>query len=379
MNNWHEKKFGEVAKIANGQVNPKKEPYCNYVYIGPENVESNTGRILDPKIVKNLALISGKYVFDSDAIIYSKIRPNLNKLCNPNFDGLCSADMYPIWPQDGISKEYLYYYMQSPFFVNEAVKCSTRTGIPKINRQDLARIKIAFPDDMSLQAKIVSVLRHWDISIEKTENLVNAKQKQFEWLKTSLINMGRQKRVQVSDLIFELSTRNQENRINRVLSVTNSNGFILPEDQFERRVASANLSNYKVIKRFQYAYNPSRINVGSIARLDNWEEGVLSPMYIVFKLDEARINTDYFLHWLSSGEAKQRIKKSAQGSVRKTVGFRDFGRIFMALPSLEEQKDIAQTLNAAQWEIKLLKQLVEKYQTQKQGLMQKLLTGEKCV
>ena len=100
-----------------------------------------------------------------------------------------------------------------------------------------------------------------------------------------------------------------------MLSVTNHSGFILPEDQFERRVASTNLSNYKIVNRGEYAYNPSRINVGSIARLDDWEIGALSPMYIVFKLDETRINSDYFLHWLSSYEAKQRIKKGAQGSV----------------------------------------------------------------
>ena len=145
MSNWQTKRFDEVADIGNGQVDPKKEPYCNFVHIGPENVESGTGRILNPETAKDLGLISGKYEFDEKSIVYSKIRPNLNKLCTPNFSGLCSAEMYPIWPKEFISKSYLYYFMQSPMFVNEAVKCSMRTGLPKINRQDLNRIKINFP------------------------------------------------------------------------------------------------------------------------------------------------------------------------------------------------------------------------------------------
>ncbi len=151
---------------------------------------------------------------------------------------------------------------------------------------------------------------------------------------------------------------------------------MLPEEQFERRVASANVSNYKVVEQGQYAYNPSRINVGSIARLDDWENGILSPMYVVFKLDTKKVCSDYFLHWLNSSEARQRIKNSAQGSVRETVSFKDLGAIDIPLPAMDVQKDVTYKLNLAQKEIRLLKKTLEQYRSQKRGLMQKLLTGE---
>lgn len=122
--------------------------------------------------------------------------------------------------------------------------------------------------------------------------------------------------------------------------------------------------------------NPSRINVGSIARLDDWDDGILSPMYTVFKLDHKMADSDYFLHLLSSSEAKQRIKKSAQGSVRETVSFADLGAIPICLPELSVQQNIANTLNTAKEEINLLKKLADQYRTQKRGLMQKLLSGE---
>lgn len=249
------------------------------------------------------------------------------------------------------------------------------SGIPQLPGASFAKYKVILPT-FEEQVFIADTLEKWDRAIEVTENLITAKQKQFEWLTTRLINQSGGKKTLLSDFVTEVSTRNRGGQIERVLSVTNRNGFVLPEDQFERRVASADVSNYKVVERGQYAYNPSRINVGSIARLDDWDNGILSPMYTVFKLDNKKIDSDYFLHWLSSTEAKQRIRNSAQGSVRETVSFGDLGSIPMALPSIPEQKSIAHTLNTAQGEIKLLQALAEKYRTQKRGLMQKLLSGQ---
>lgn len=373
---WKKKRFDEVAVIANGQVDPRIEPYCREIHIGPENIESHTGRIINLQKAEELGLISGKYVFDENSIIYSKIRPNLNKLCQPSFRGICSADMYPIWAKEEIKKSYLYYFMQSPAFYNQAIKSSMRTGIPKINRQDLNRIKITYPVDHAIQNRIVNTISVWDNAIEKTEALIAAKEKQFEWLTSNLINRAGHKRTAASGLMTEVSKRNKNSTIERVLSVTNHSGFVLPEEQFERRVASANVSNYKVVEQGQYAYNPSRINVGSIARLDDWENGILSPMYVVFKLDTKKVCSDYFLHWLNSSEARQRIKNSAQGSVRETVSFKDLGAINIPLPAMDVQKDVTYKLNLAQKEIILLKKTLEQYHSQKRGLMQKLLTGE---
>jgi type I restriction enzyme S subunit len=136
------------------------------------------------------------------------------------------------------------------------------------------------------------------------------------------------------------------------------------------------VTNYKIVSKGEYAYNPSRINVGSIARLNDWDKGVLSPMYVVFKINEKKINSDFFLHWLSSHEAKERIRKSAQGSVRETVSLTDFAAISFPLPKLGQQQEIAEGLNTAQKEIKLLMNKLDLLKKQKRALMQKLLTGQ---
>ena len=113
----------------------------------------------------------------------------------------------------------------------------------------------------------------------------------------------------------------------------------------------------------------------SIAHLDRWPDGVLSPMYVVFQVKPS-LDSDFFYHWLSSAEARQRIRLAAQRSVRETVSFDDLGSISLPIPSLGRQPAVARFLNESQREIELLRQLAQKYQRQKRGLMQKLLTGE---
>ena len=127
----------------------------------------------------------------------------------------------------------------------------------------------------------------------------------------------------------------------------------------------------------EYAYNPSRINVGSIARLDDWEIGVLSPMYVVFNLDGTNINSDLFFALAFILMRQNNVSKTAHKVVcEKLWSFEDLGAIPIPLPSMEIQRKIASKLNTVKQEIVLLKQLAEKYRTQKGGLMKKLLTGE---
>jgi len=274
---------------------------------------------------------------------------------------------------DLCSAEWFYNYFRhrslTPFLTRQGA------GRYKLNKAALQEIPIILPP-AEQQSAINALFREWATAIQKTEQLIAAKERHYSHELSRLISRGQHPHAHVGTFAEEVSARNRGGNEARVLSVTNSRGFVLPEDQFERRVASADLSNYKIVCRGQYAYNPSRINVGSIARLDGWDDGVLSPMYVVLRLNEDRAHSDYFLHWLNSHEARQRIKNSAQGSVRETVSFSEFAAITIPLPAHHTQTTIARYLNALREEIDLLGQTVAALKTQKRGLMQKLLTGQ---
>ncbi|MCG9967346.1 restriction endonuclease subunit S [Pelotomaculum terephthalicicum JT] len=279
-------------------------------------------------------------------------------------------------PESSVIPEYVAHFLQTPRARNYfRIVAKPAVAQASINQEDVKSLSIPL-FEKEVQIEIAEILSCFDIAIVKTERLIEVKEKRYSWLLNNLIFSYINKRGQIRDFTSEISKRNRDGSCNLVLSVTNHSGFVLPEEQFERRVASSDLSNYKMVLNGQFAYNPSRINVGSIARLDSWERGVLSPMYVVFKLNEKIVNSDFFLHWLSSHEAKERIRKSAQGSVRETVSFTDFGAIPFSIPPLEQQQKIADVLNTAQQEINILKKLADSYRKQKRGLMQKLLTGQ---
>lgn len=276
-----------------------------------------------------------------------------------------------------VDPDYLELYLKSEAVVSYIQKHATGTSgsMKKINQATVEGIPVVLPS-VREQKNIAAIVGDWYRAIETRERLIAAKERHYTQELSRLISRGQHPRTHVGTFACEVSERNSGSDCTRVLSVTNSRGFVLPEEQFERRVASDDLSNYKVVRRGQYAYNPSRINVGSIARLDAWEEGVLSPMYVVFELDAAKVDSDYFRHWLNSHEARERIKKSAQGSVRETVSFGDFASVVIPLPDLATQTAIARYLNALREEIDLLGKSLDALKRQKRGLMQKLLTGE---
>jgi type I restriction enzyme S subunit len=291
------------------------------------------------------------------------------------FEGNIAREVARIRSGPACDPEYLAAYLeagQTQKRISSKVVGSTRL---EFSIHALRAFLVALPC-LDEQRRIAGVARLWADAIRKAEQLLAAKERHYRHELSRLISRCQHPRAHIGTFAAEVSARNPDGNEARVLSVTNSRGFVLPEDQFERRVASADLSSYKVVRRGQYAYNPSRINVGSIARLDGWDNGVLSPMYVVFRLDEANVDSDYFLHWLNSHEARQRIRNSAQGGVRETVAFSEFAAIAIPLPALHTQTIIARYLNALREDIVLLGRSVAALKAQKRGLMQKLLTGQ---
>ncbi|MGY0374440.1 restriction endonuclease subunit S [Clostridium sp. JNZ J1-5] len=178
--NWDVLEFDEFAKI-DANMTKDFEEYKDYPHIGIECIEKNTGRILEYKLVKDSDLKSGKYVFDNRHIIYSKIRPNLNKVALPSFTGVCSADSYPILCNEKITtRSYLGYVLRSEFFLSYILAFSGRTNIPKVNKEQLRGFKMPTPP-IELQNEFADFVKQIDKlkfemqnSLEEMENNFNS-------------------------------------------------------------------------------------------------------------------------------------------------------------------------------------------------------------
>ena len=137
--------FDEIAVIDGNMITDYKR-YADYPHIGIDSIEKDTGILRGYRTVAEDGVISGKYVFTPEHIIYSKIRPNLNKVALPDFVGLCSADAYPILPIPGIcNRVFLAYNMRSAFFLDYILQFCNRTNLPKVNRKEVAGFKTPLP------------------------------------------------------------------------------------------------------------------------------------------------------------------------------------------------------------------------------------------
>jgi type I restriction enzyme S subunit len=180
------------------------------------------------------------------------------------------------------------------------------------------------------------------------------------------------KKIKLGDYLINKSVRNKDVSIDLVLSVNNKKGFISQKEQFENHVvASKDLSNYKIVTKNDYAYNPSRINVGSIARLKNFDLGIVSPMYIVFEIKES-LNNVFFDNLYQTHYFKYLIKVGCSGSVRDSLNFKDLCLFKLEIPSLPEQEKIGSFFFEIDKKIKEVSRELKNTQVYKKGLVQKM-------
>lgn len=173
----------------------------------------------------------------------------------------------------------------------------------------------------------------------------------------------------IGDYIEQTSKRNKENKIQNILSISKSQGFIRQSDQFEdRNVASNDLTNYKIVEQNDFAFNPARINVGSIARLTAFKNGIVSPMYICFHTKDT-ILPEYLDFYFESKQFFTEIQKRLEGSVRQCLSYDGLCDIFLNIPILEEQQRIWKQLFAMAQKIKLENKILELLQKLKNYIL----------
>ena len=151
---WEQRKWINTVDISTNMVDPKSGKYDLLPHVAPGNIESFTGRLYDNvKLVGEENLISGKFVFNVGDIVYGKINPQLGKYVFARFSGLTSADAYVLNAKNGIVQKFLYAVIQTRDFYDYSVSVSKRSGMPKINRDELNAYSYWAPSE-SEQLKI---------------------------------------------------------------------------------------------------------------------------------------------------------------------------------------------------------------------------------
>jgi type I restriction enzyme S subunit len=391
LNEWKEAKLGDDVDLISGQ--HILEKYCSD----------------DPT---KTPYLTGPADFQSGSIVVSKFTSSPKAMCQPDDilvtvkgDGagsiILSDGFYCISRQlmairtKKWHSSFLFFWMR---FNAERYRREAVGLIPGISRKDILSTQIYIPPP-SEQKRIADILANWARAIEYTERLIAAKsqhkhglmqllltgKKRFkEFISDSGIHSTRfglvpndWAYVHIEDVGCEVSEKNSSGKTLPVLSCTKHQGLVDSLKYFGKRIFSEDTSTYKIVKRGQFAYATNHIEEGSIGYQSIYDEALISPMYTVFET-KGEVDHAFFYCLLKTELYRHIFEINTIGSIdrRGALRWNDFAKIKVALPSIAEQRRIAEVLNACDREIELLRQQLDALRRQKRGLMQKLLTGQ---
>lgn len=253
----------------------------------------------------------------------------------------------------------------------DIAKVAQGVSVVHLYGEHLKNIKTINPS-LNEQKKIANLLSLLDERISTQNKIIEDLKK----LRSAIIEREYTFKVQthshIGDFIEQNSNRNKDNIIQNVLSVSNRQGFIRQREQFEdRSIASDDTSNYKIVARNDFAFNPARINVGSIARLTTFEKGIVSPMYICFHTKNS-ILPEYLSFYFETKQFFSEIQKRLEGSVRQCLSYEGLCNIPLFPPVIEDQRRIGKRLFTLVQKFNLEMTFLEMLQKQKTYLLRQM-------
>ena len=270
---------------------------------------------------------------------------------------------------------------------------SESSAQPGLSVEKLVRYKLTVPP-LAEQRKIAEVLGVWDEAIEKQARLIERLALRKRGLMQRLLSAKLRlpgfsepwQKVKLGDICERVTRKNIEDNQN-VMTISAQHGFVAQTDFFNKSVASETLESYYLVFRDEFCYNKSYSNgypMGAIKRLSEAEKAVVTSLYICFNVKPGTdANIDYLSYYFDNGGLNRGLTKIANEGGRAhgllNVTPKDFFGLSFEIPSLKEQTAIAEVLTAADREIELAKEKLERLRRQKRGLMQQLLTGKKRI
>ncbi|MDQ0160019.1 type I restriction enzyme S subunit [Alkalibacillus salilacus] len=293
-------------------------------------------------------------------------------------------------------QDYLRFVVQSSYFQN-VIKIDAIGGAqPNISPKQIESIHVYIPP-LDEQQKIAAILSSVDKAIDKTKEIIEETETVKKGLMQQLLINGiRSHNFKVSPIgsipeawqvlsfnkVFDrIRTKNYNNNQN-VLTISGEKGLVNQLDYFNKSVSSKNLSNYIYLEKGDFAYNKSYSNgypLGAIKMLDKYDNGVVSTLYICFRLKQPYLQS-FYKHYFDSGLWNRQVYNIAPEGGRShgllNVGVKDFFEILIPVPSIEEQQEISDRINAIEYKKEIEQKKLSKLTNIKQGLMQQLLTGK---
>ncbi len=400
---WIETRLGNVV-----EVNPRRannlSPEDQVTFLAMPDVAVGGG--IANRQVRDLSEVNNGYTaFREKDVLIAKITPCFENCKGAIATGLTngygfgSTEFHVLRATEKCDIHFIYYLTMSHHFRGRgAANMTGSAGQKRVPTDFIRAYHFALPPLIE-QHRISQTLFTWDRAIEQASRLISAKTRIKKALMQQLLTGKRRFKefvkstvmidthfglvpedwpyIKMSQVAREVSERNGKRNSIPVLSCTKYDGLVDSLKYFGKQIFSDDTSNYKLVRRGQFAYATNHIEEGSIGLLTHLEAGLVSPMYTAFETND-KVHAP-FLYALFKTELYRHIfqvNTNASINRRGSLRWKQFAEIRVALPSLDEQKNIASVLAAVDAEINLLCQRMGRLKEQKRGLMQKLLTGK---
>ena len=378
---WHQMRIIDLLSFQNG-INGTPEQYGKGIkYISVGDILNNdyitydkiAGSIdINQETLKNYSVTYGDILFQRSSEIKEDIgRTNvyLDKNHTATFGGFVIRGK----KIGDYNPTFFNYLLKSPSSRQSIVRLGAGAQHYNIGQENIKTLNFYFPDEEE-QQKIANLFSKIDERIQTQIKIISDYNSLKRGITQCIFNTSQQySSVHLKVILKEISRKNKNRDNNNILSVSNSLGFIKQSEQFEdREIASSDTSNYKIVNKNEYAYNPARINVGSIARLQNFDCGIVSPMYTIFTIDISKITYEYFDLFLQSSTFQKQLSQKLEGSVRQCLTFASMQNILIKLPPLETQIEISGKMKFIDSKIKLESDYLNLLQSEKNHLLKNL-------
>lgn len=252
-----------------------------------------------------------------------------------------------------------------------------KVNIPRIEEQKkISLLLFAIEERIMLQNKIIKDLKKLKSAIcEKLFSSPKDKQPQIRLYGF----FGDWHFVRLSDICHRICRKNTGEQCKQVLTIAAQYGLVSQEEFFNKNVASENLSGYYLLQKGDFAYNKSYSGDyvwGTVKRLDNYEQGVLSPLYICFRPDPARVDSDFLIYYFESKKWHKTVANIAGEGARNhgllNISVVDYFNTIHCIPSMDEQKQIAQIIGTLLSKIAREQRMLNCYAAQRQYLLRQM-------
>lgn len=273
--------------------------------------------------------------------------------------------------------DYIAYYLNS-FGRSQLNKLGVGHSVVHIYAKDLGKVIVPIPPK-NIQDKIVSTLEQWDTTIEKTEALIDAKERQFGWLQKSLIG---EEFKPYNSRLFEYANILKQQKIDKIgelkpLIVKLHCKGIEPNERKVQITLSKKGRPYYQRFAGEFLIGRQNFHNGGFGIVPSYLDGFIASNAITsLEIDESKLVPSYLFYFFSRKDYYRRIGHVMDGTGQKELSDKELMKLTVSIPSIQRQKEIVAILDTAQQEITLLKKLADQYRTQKRGLMQKLLSGK---